>query len=133
MPVQRHDRVFVSDIWNQKITNIWNAFFSAALAALHLALCFVGRHPSYRSPSISTHIVKTFLCSMPVSWSSEYFELGRCSCSAMIGFLFPISGTPKSQIFGTPSSVQPWRRCNWPSVLSAHTPRTAHCQYPRTL
>ena len=53
-----------------------------------LLLCFVGPHPSYRSPSITTHIVKTFLCSMPVSWSSEYFELGRCSCSAMIGFFF---------------------------------------------
>ena len=31
----------------------------------------------------------------------------------------------------TPSAVQPWRRCTWPSALSAHTPRTAHRQVQR--
>ena len=43
-------------------------------------------------------------------------HIGTTDSSAMIGFLFPISGTPKSHIFGTPSSVQPWRRCTWPSA-----------------
>ena len=32
----------------------------------------------------------------------------------------------------TPSAVQPWRRGTWPSVLFAHTPRTAPRSPPRT-